>query len=128
MPETISTDPDASVVDSLVINLPSEFAIAGDNVGDVVLDVTLVPQTEHTVLAGPTSGSPAVPTFRALEVSDMTALGLGTAAVENLEADIIDNGSGSLTMSSFSDVAGTYTVISSITINAEGRVTAISGT
>jgi hypothetical protein len=53
---------------------------------------------------------------------------LGAAAQENLGADVIDDGSGNLTLSTFSSVAGTYTAIASITINAEGRITAITAT
>lgn len=54
-----------------------------------------------------------------------TNLGLGTAAVENLLGDVIDDGGGNLTVGNSGVVAGSYTN-PAINISADGRITSAS--
>ncbi len=115
---------DASVVDSIEVTVPAQMTISGNPTGDVVLAIGNANQAAHTVLAGPTSGSPAAPTVRQLAAADVS--GLGTAAAENLLSTIVDNGSGSLHLANSGVTAGTYTTMSSITISADGRITAFT--
>ena len=82
--------------------MPAEFSVANSPItGAGTLAVTKATQTANKVFGGPATGSPAAPTFRSLVAADLPAV---------------------------AGVAGTYTVISSITIDATGRVTAITGT
>ena len=89
-------------VTSVGLTMPAEFSVANSPItGAGTLAVTKATQTANVVFGGPATGPPAAPTFRSLVAADLPAV---------------------------AGVAGTYTVISSITIDATGRVTAITGT
>lgn len=68
----------ASGVSSVGLEAPSQFGVAGSPVvsgGTLVLTWNDV--TPNLVLAGPASGIPAAPTFRALTTADIPAVALG---------------------------------------------------
>lgn len=58
-------------VTSVGLSLPSEFTISGSPVTSTgTLTGTWANQTANTVFAGPVSGGPAAPSFRALSIDD----------------------------------------------------------
>lgn len=65
----------SGTVTSVALTEPSEFSVAGSPItGSGTLVVTKANQTANTVWAGPTTGSPAQPTFRALVAADISGL------------------------------------------------------
>ena len=59
-------------VKSVGLSMPSEFAVANSPVTTSgTLTVAKATQTENLVYAGPATGSPAAPTFRALAAADL---------------------------------------------------------
>lgn len=69
---TISTTGAGSVT-SVGLSLPSIFTVTGSPVTSTgTLTATLNTQAANTVLAGPASGGPAVPTFRALSIDELS--------------------------------------------------------
>ncbi len=67
-------------VTSVGLSLPSMFSVSGSPVtASGTLTATLASKTANLVLAGPSSGSPAAPTFRALALGDLPA-GVATNA------------------------------------------------
>lgn len=67
-------------VTSVGLSLPGIFSVTGSPVtGSGVLTGTLVTQSPNIVWAGPASGSPATPTFRALVSLDIPAISLATS-------------------------------------------------
>lgn len=90
----ILTDPDdlgitssgggggSGTVTSVAMTVPGIFSITGSPITTSgTLALSLATQTANTVWAGPTTGSAAVPTFRALVLADVASsvLGTGTA-------------------------------------------------
>jgi hypothetical protein len=68
----------AGSVTSVALTMPAEFTVAGSPIsGSGTLAVTKANETANTVWAGPGSGVPAAPTFRALVALDLPA-GTGT--------------------------------------------------
>lgn len=68
-------------VTSVGLAMPSVFSVTGSPVtGSGTLSVTYNAQAANTVLAGPSSGAAATPTFRALAGADLPASGAGAAA------------------------------------------------
>ena len=65
----------ASAVTSVALSLPSIFSVSGSPVTTVgTLTGTLNVQIANVVFAGPTTGSSAIPTFRALVSADIPSL------------------------------------------------------
>lgn len=97
---TWATPAGAGTVTSVALALPSIFSISGSPVtSSGTLTGTLATQTANRVWAGPTTGSAAAPTFRALVAADVpsldaSAIGSGTVATARL-------GSGSATAGTF---------------------------
>ena len=68
----------SGTVTSVGLSMPSVFSVASSPVtGSGTLAVTLATEVANSVWAGPTSGSAAAPTFRALVAADLPA-GTGT--------------------------------------------------
>ena len=68
----------AGTVTSVGLSLPGIFSVSGSPVTTSgTLTATLANQTANTVFAGPTTGSAAVPTFRALVAADIPNLDAG---------------------------------------------------
>ena len=64
----------SGTVTSVGLSMPSMFSTSGSPVtGSGTLTATLATQNAHLIMAGPTSGSPAAPTFRALVGADLPA-------------------------------------------------------
>lgn len=62
-------------VTSVALSAPSEFSVSGSPVTTTgTLDLDWVNQSANTILAGPTIGLPAVPTFRSLVAADIPDL------------------------------------------------------
>jgi hypothetical protein len=79
------TTPTTGTVTSVALSVPGFLSVSGSPItGSGTLAVTLATQTANTVLAGPASGSAATPTFRALDVADMTIV---TQAISALAID-----------------------------------------
>jgi hypothetical protein len=68
-----------ATVSSVGLNLPgSVFSVTVSPVTTAgALAASFVTQTQKTFFAGPTTGSPAVPTFRAVQISDLPGLAQG---------------------------------------------------
>jgi lysophospholipase L1-like esterase len=65
----------SGTVTSVGLTLPSIFSVTGSPITTSgTLAATLATQSANTVFAGPSSGSAAAPTFRALTQSDITSL------------------------------------------------------
>jgi hypothetical protein len=70
--------PSAGGVTSVAMTVPSFLSVTGSPITTTgTLALALTTQTANTVLAGPTSGGVAVPTFRSLVLGDLPA-GVGT--------------------------------------------------
>ena len=119
----ISVTPGAGVlsiantgVTSVGLSLPSFITVTGSPVTTTgTLTGTLATQTANTVFAGPTTGSPAAPTFRALTLDDLgTALQLYTENPSTPTAPVatgtnavaIGSGASATAVGSFAEGAG----------------------
>jgi len=95
-PATVGT------VTSVDLAVPVEFTISGNPITTAgTITISTAPQTAHNVWAGPTTGSPAVPTFRTLVASDLPShshsggdITSGTVAAARLGLMTGDSGSG----------------------------------
>jgi len=67
--------PTTGTVTSVALTAPSFLSVAGSPItSSGTLAVTLATQTANTVFAGPTTGSAATPTFRALVAADFSSI------------------------------------------------------
>lgn len=85
----------SGTVTSVAMTVPSILAVAGSPVTTAgTLALTLATQSANRVLAGPTTGSAAGPTFRALVVADIPALSYdasGAAAAAQAASQPLDS-------------------------------------
>lgn len=91
----------SGTVTSVALTMPADFSVAGSPVTTTgTFAVTYANQTANTVFAGPSTGAPATPTFRALVALDLpnTAVTPGTY--------------------------GNSTNVGQFTVDAQGRITA----
>jgi hypothetical protein len=69
-------------VSDVALTMPAEFSVTGSPItSSGTLVVTKANEPPNTVFAGPTSGSPGQPTFRALVAADIPGLGVGVTSV-----------------------------------------------
>ena len=118
-------------VSSVALTMPAEFAVTGSPITTSgTLAVTKATQAANKAFCGPTTGSAAAPAFRSLVAADLPAATSMAQGAVKPDGDTLDLGgaAGALELTPIAGVAGTYTVISSITIDGFGRVTAITGT
>ena len=99
---------------------PLAFSAAINGAGVATITSSLDTQTAATVFAGPTTGSAAAPTFRALVAGDLPIAGASTngAVQPGTGLGLSVNGAGVLSHTN-SATAGTYT---KVTIDAQGHV------
>lgn len=77
---TLSASGGSGTVTSVALSLPGDFALAGSPVTNAgTLAVTANTQTANTFKAGPATGAPTAPTYRALVTADLPA-GVGTVS------------------------------------------------
>jgi hypothetical protein len=77
----VTTASGVGTVTSVALTVPSILSVSGSPItSSGTFAVTLASQTANTVLAGPTSGGAAVPSFRALVAADIPTPGAGSIA------------------------------------------------
>lgn len=107
----------SGTVTSVSLSMPAIFSVAGSPVTTSgTLAVTLANETANLVFAGPTTGSPDVPAFRALVVADLptvTAAKGGTGQTSYTTGDVL--------------YASGATAISKLGIGTTGQVLTVSG-
>lgn len=133
---TISTDI------SVGLAAPAEFVVSGSPVTEMgTLTLSKAAQAANTVWAGPVGGGPAVPTFRALTLSDYPAVASGDilvgtgsgVAATTIVADpgiLVTAGAGSLTIGNAMTVglalpSAVFTVTTPSVSGAGGTLTAV---
>ena len=112
----------AGIVNSFAFTdtTPLSFSASVSSVGVATITSSLDTQTAATVFAGPTTGSAAAPTFRALVATDLPVASASTngAVQPGTGLGLSVNGAGVLSHTN-SATAGTYT---KVTIDAQGHV------
>ena len=110
----------AGFINSLAFSdsTPLTFSAATDGAGVATITSSLDTQTAATVFAGPTTGSAAAPTFRALVATDLPVAGASTNGAVQPGTGLTVTGAGVLNHTN-SATAGTYT---KVTIDAQGHV------
>jgi len=110
----------AGIVNSFAFTdtTPLSFSASVSNVGVATITSSLDTQTAATVFAGPTTGSAAAPTFRALVAGDLPVAGASTNGAVQPGTGLTVTGAGVLNHTN-SATAGTYT---KVTIDAQGHV------
>jgi hypothetical protein len=85
---TTSVTPGGGTVTSVAQTVPVEFQVIGSPVTSTgTLAISKVNETANTVWAGPTTGSAAQPTFRALVTADLPG-GVGSGTVTSVAATV----------------------------------------
>lgn len=101
--------PNPGTVISIGMTVPSIMSVSGSPITSTgTLAVTLATQTMNTIFAGPTTGSAATPTFRALVSADIPSL-----SYLPLSGGTV---SGALTVTGDLTVSGTTTTVNSTTL------------
>jgi len=117
----------SGTVTSVGLSMPTIFSVAGSPVTAAgTFTVTLANEAANTVWAGPATGAPATPTFRALVIADIPSLATlyqpidATLTALSALADAVgflhNDGAGNLTWAA----AGTGTVTSVSVVSANG--------
>lgn len=124
IPAAITLGAGTGTVTSVALTLPSIFSVAGSPVTTSgTLAASLATQTANTLFAGPTTGSAAAPSFRALVAADIPNLsavyepliGTATLALSKLATDPLAraNHTGTQLLATISD-AGTLAALSAV--------------
>lgn len=101
--------PNPGTVISIGMTVPSIMSVSGSPITSTgTLAVTLATQTMNTIFAGPSTGSAATPTFRALVSDDIPSLSYLPLAGGTV--------SGNLTVTGDLTVSGTTTTVNSTTL------------
>jgi hypothetical protein len=84
----------SGTVTSVDLSMPALFSVSGNPVTTIgTLAVALANQTANTVLAGPTTGSPATPTMRALVAADLPGASAILDVISSTRGTILYRGS-----------------------------------
>jgi hypothetical protein len=134
---TIAATGGTGTVTSVALSAPSIFTVSGSPViTSGTLTFTSNTQLANLVYAGPTTGAAAIPTFRSLVIADLPT-SIPNANLLNSSLTITAGtgltggglvalgGSTTLSLASTAVTPGSYTY-SSITVNAQGQITAAS--
>lgn len=101
-------------VTSVALSAPNIFSVSGSPVTSTgTLGLSLATQTANYVWAGPTTGSAATPTFRALVASDIPSLSYLSSSGGTV--------SGNLTVTGNLTIQGTTTQVDSTTVNVADK-------
>jgi hypothetical protein len=83
----------SGTVTSVGLSMPGIFNVSGSPVtASGTLTATLANQSANTVFAGPTTGSPAAPTFRSLVAADIPALAASSITGTNSQVAFFSGG------------------------------------
>ena len=86
-------------VTSAALSMPGEFSVGGSPItGSGTFTVTKATETKNTVYAGPVSGVDAVPTFRAIDSSDLPVATDSVLGAVKPDGTIITVSSGAITV------------------------------
>jgi hypothetical protein len=86
-------------VTSAALSMPGEFSVSGSPItGSGTFTVTKATETKNTVYAGPVSGVDAVPTFRAIDSSDLPVATDSVLGAVKPDGTIITVSSGAITV------------------------------
>ena len=125
------TTPTTGTVTSVGLSMPTQFTVTNSPVTTSgTLTAAWNTQTANYVLAGPTTGVAATPTFRALVASDIPTLSYVTS-VSGTTGRITSTGGTTPVIDLASGVAsagttGSSTLVPVITIDTYGRVTSVT--
>jgi hypothetical protein len=127
----------SGTVTSIALTVPPALlSVSGSPItSSGTLAVALANQSANTVLAGPLSGSPVAPTFRALTVADIPIVPLATgvsgtlnvsnggSGVSSLTGLVVGNGASPFSAAAFSNVTGLWsgTCNSSTYLRGDGQ-------
>jgi hypothetical protein len=98
---------------------PIAFTVTYPDLYSASIATELTEQNAATVLAGPTTGSAAVPTFRTLQATDLPIATSGTVGAVSPGAGLGVDGLGSMSHVNTA-IAGTYA--GAVTIDAQGHI------
>ncbi|MEI6478556.1 MAG: hypothetical protein WCO52_06230 [bacterium] len=109
--------PGAGGVASVSLGLPAQFAISGSPVtGTGTLTGSWNTQTANYVLAGPSSGAVAAPTFRALVAADLPVSGASAATYQTLSTTTGALSLVSFTVDTYGRITGTSTTTTTLAL------------
>lgn len=124
--QTISVASTAGTVSSVGLALPAIFNVSGSPITTTgTLTGTLANESANLVFAGPSSGSPAAPTFRALVSADVPPINLGSVGVNGGVTGTLGNAQ--LTNASLIANGTTCTLGASCTITTAASSVTVSG-
>ena len=105
-----SITPGTGTVTSVGLSMPAMFSVANSPVTTIgTLAVTLATQTANTIFSGPTTGSAAAPTFRALVAADIpSGIALTKLSATTASRALQSNGSGVIEASSVTSTELSY--------------------
>jgi hypothetical protein len=129
---TLSATGSGGSVTSVALSLPSIFSVSGSPVTTSgTLTGTLTTQTANTVFAGPSTGSAATPTFRALVSADIPSLNYVTSVSGTSPISVTSGYTPTVSISQAGTSSNGYlssTDWNTFNNKGSGSVTSVSGT